>query len=361
MAGSDKKLSVVVTGQVRDPDVFVRSLEAFKDNPAVGRVVLATWEDEAEAHAQFLNKMTYDYDLSVVTATEPPQWSGNLLSQMVALYMGLGSVDADGYVLRTRTDVFIEPARLDHALSQDLSLSPPEGFAGFPNILEEKIYAWGIETTSPFYIHDLFFMGRHADMTKLVNMDIRYDLLYHMTKEKVHIRRFLHPFLHHFPVFEKFLHASHLLGLTDEFPGPYRRFVLGRLLENQIYVKILALYYVIIATCFTCDWGPGKIFQWREDLPLKSFEPGSALGDYFLQGAGEKALMSDGNALFESVTAGDFASCKVGERFTQAMEYLRGLDDLGQACMEEDFGAFLDAALNIGEEASAMLRAEAEK
>ncbi len=356
MAGTDQKISVIVTGQVRDEEIFVRSLAAFKSMAAVERVVLATWRTEADAHAQFLNRMTYEYGLGVVTATEPPQWSGNLLSQMVALYMGLGAVDPAHRVLKTRTDVFIEPAAIESMTSRDLAIRPPANFPGMAGILEEKICVWGIEATSPFYIHDLFFLARHADMAKLVNMDVRYDLLYHMSREKIHIRRFLHPFLHAFPAFEKFLHASHILGLTPEFPGPYRQFVLERMLENQVYVKILALYYLIMASCFTCDWGPGDIFEWRDIPPLKNFTPGDRLEDFLSVGEGEKTIMPAGDIFFQTITERAAASSPLGDRFSRALDDLEGLDDLGNACLEEDFAAFLEEALDVGSQASEKLR-----
>ena len=96
-----------------------------------------------------------------------------------------------------------------HVFEKDLALTPAQNFSQVRHPFNEKVCVWGVEATSPFYIHDLFFFGRHADISKLVNMDIRYDLLYQMSKEKIHIRRFLHPFLHEFPIFENARSIAH--------------------------------------------------------------------------------------------------------------------------------------------------------
>ena len=39
-----KKVSVVVTGLVRDPELFSRSLDSLKNLAGVGDIILSTWD-----------------------------------------------------------------------------------------------------------------------------------------------------------------------------------------------------------------------------------------------------------------------------------------------------------------------------
>jgi len=346
-----KKVSVVVTGLVRDPALFSKSLDSLRSLSEVGDIVLSTWDTEAQKNATLLAEYQHKYDLGVVAVPEPDKWSGNLLSQMKSLYVGLNQVQPSTHVLKTRTDVFIEPEALCHVFEKDLSLTPSQNFASVRHPFEEKVCVWGVEATSPFYIHDLFFFGRHPDVSKLVNMDIRYDVLYQMSKEKIHIRRFLHPFIHEFPFFEKFLHIEHVLGNTDKFPVEYRYAVLERLLEDEAYIRLMALYFKVVETYFTNDWGQENVFTWRDVPDQIEFQPGMTLSDLYLSHRSYLALMLRGDSLFDAMNTLSFGICPIGERFVAALHQLDELDDIRDAGRDLDFDAFISRALSYGDEA----------
>jgi len=356
--GDDRRVSVIVTGLVRDPDLFARSLDRLTALKHVDEIILATWETEAEEKSTLLSEFSHRYGLIVAAVPEPVQWSGNLLSQMVSLYVGLGRTKKDNYVLKTRTDVYIEPDALAHVFSKDLTITVPQNFNQVRPPFDEKVCVWGLEATVPFYIHDLFFFGGHADISKLMNMDIRYDILYEMSKEKIHIRRFLHPFIHEFPIFEKFLHVEHVIGNTHEFPNDYRYLVLEELLEDELYILILALYYRIAGLYFSNDWSKENVFTWQ-DVPAQiEFSPGKNFSELLLGDRELKALMLRGDSLFYGVNERSYGSCPIGKRFDSALDYLDGLEDIRKAGMEYDFDTFIERALDIGSSALAKLKQE---
>jgi len=348
-------VSVVVTGLVRDEDLFSRSLDSLTGIREVKEVILATWEEEAADNAATLAGLAHRFDLNVLAVPEPPQWSGNLLSQMLALYVGTNHA-ACRNILKTRTDVFIEPDALKHVFAKDRAISLPENMTAGAPVFGEKVCVWGVESTSPFYMHDLFFFASKPDMLKLVNMDVRYDFLYNMTKEKVHIRRFIHPFIHEFPILEKFLHVAHVLGATVEFPNDYRYAVLEKMLGEQLYVLILALYYRLVAAYFTNDWGQDDVFEWKDVPDQVTFTPGGTLEDAFFAHPDYKALLAKGDFLFRSVTTGDFADDELGQRFAKANAELDALTDLRTAGLAHDFDGFIQRAMNYGQEALELVR-----
>jgi hypothetical protein len=349
----DAPVSIIFTGLLRDKDMFLRSLDGFRSLPGVQEIILSTWEKEAEDNLEFLTKIGGQYDLTLAAVPEPQSWSGNMLSQMMSLQIGLRRVPEGNRVLKTRTDVFIEPEAFTHVLGQDAGLKFPENFARAGHIFEQRVWVWGIEATSPFYIHDLFFFGHKRDIAKLVNMDIRYDIMYQMSKERMHIRRFAHPFLYEFPIFERFLNIENVLGATHEFPNEYRYSVLRQLLKNDIYVRILLLYYQIVSLYFSNDWGGGRVFEWRDQPQQIGFTAGESISDFLLGRPELKALMPLGDEYFRQVAAGNYPACDIGRRFDAARAYLQDLPDIRSACLETDFDAFMEYALLAGQTALA--------
>ncbi|MAF49208.1 MAG: WavE lipopolysaccharide synthesis family protein [Rhodospirillales bacterium] len=344
-------VSIIFSGLLRDKDLFLRSLDAFRGMSGVEEIVLSTWDKEAQENLEFLTKLGSQYDLILAAVPEPQSWSGNMLSQMMSLQVGLRRVPEGHRVLKTRTDVFIEPDAFAHVTGQDGKLRFPQNFARARHIFEQRVWVWGMEATSPFYIHDLFFFGHKRDVAKLVNMDIRYDVMYQMSKERIHIRRFLHPFIYEFPIFERFLHIENVLGATHEFPNEYRYSVLRQLLQNDTYVRILALYYKIASLYFSNDWGGGRVFEWRDQPEQVAFSAGMSISDILMGQPRLKAIMPVGDDYFRRVAGGKYRECDIGRRFDDARAYLEGLTDIREACLEADFDAFMEFAIAAGQTA----------
>ena len=96
-----KKISVVITGLIRSPELFSRSLDSLRGLARVGDIVLSTWDTEAQENATILAEFQHKQGLKIIAVPEPDKWSGNLLSQMKSLYVGLNQVPAGSYVLKT--------------------------------------------------------------------------------------------------------------------------------------------------------------------------------------------------------------------------------------------------------------------
>jgi hypothetical protein len=353
---NERPLSVIITGLVRDRDRLLRALDAFRSVPQVKQIVLASSDAGKSEESAFLAKLAQQAGVVVVQVPETPNWSGNMLAQMAALHVGLIQVPAGNLVLKSRSDLYLEPRAVRHVLNADRRLSLPANMTRQGAAFEEKVAVWGIEATSPFYIHDLFFLGTKRDVARLVNMDVRYDLLYKLTKEKIHIRRFLHPFLYDYPIFETFLRVENALGVTDQFPGEYRHLVLARMLENETYVAMLALYYRLVAAYFTNDWGADPMFEWREVPAREKFVSSDPLSSMLLQRHHLQAILPEGDVFFRAAATDGFAPCPLGERFKRANAYLDGLTDLRDACLEMDLDAFCDAAIESGRAALTEIR-----
>ena len=88
----DAPVSIIFTGLLRDKDMFLRSLDGFRSLPGVQEIILSTWEKEAEDNLEFLTKIVGQYDLTLAAVPEPQSWSGNMLSQMMSLQIGLRRV-----------------------------------------------------------------------------------------------------------------------------------------------------------------------------------------------------------------------------------------------------------------------------
>ena len=83
----DRRVSVVVTGLLRDPELFARSLDQFTSMRQIEEIILSTWEKEASDQSLLLSEYAHRHGLIVAAVPEPAEWSGNLLSQMVSLYV----------------------------------------------------------------------------------------------------------------------------------------------------------------------------------------------------------------------------------------------------------------------------------
>ena len=348
---NNNKISIIFTGLIREPDLFKTSLDELITIEKVEEIILSTWESDVSAHSKLLTNLQEKYALKVIAIPATQEWPGNLLAQMTSLYVGLGRANRQNYILKTRPDVHINKVALNHVFAKNLSITKPQGFNKINLPFSQKICVWGPEATVPFYIHDLFFFGSHRDVSKLVNMDVRYDFLYKMSQEKIHIRRFIHPLINEFPILEKFLHVEHVLGNTEKFPNNYRYYVLEKLLNNELYILILALYYKLFGMLYSSDWGVSDVFKWKNIPEDIYFESGDTLTSFFLHNRNKKALLVRGDSLFQLINEQSYEKCDIGDRFSSAIREIEKLSDIRDVGLNYDFDAFIEFVIGAGEEA----------
>ena len=73
----DRKVSVIFTGLISDPDMFARSLDQFTSIKHVIEIILATWDKEASDKNSILSEYAHRYGLTVAAVPEPIEWAGN--------------------------------------------------------------------------------------------------------------------------------------------------------------------------------------------------------------------------------------------------------------------------------------------
>ena len=66
-----KKISVVVTGLVRNKELFSRSLDSLRGLAGVGDIVLSTWDTEAQENVSLLAEFQHKHDLNIIAVPEP--------------------------------------------------------------------------------------------------------------------------------------------------------------------------------------------------------------------------------------------------------------------------------------------------
>ena len=168
----------------------------------------------------------------------------------------------------------------------------------------------------------------------------------------------MHPFIHEFPIFEKFLYVGHVLGSTHEFPNDYRYNVLEELLKDDYYILILALYYKLIGYFFSNDWGSNTVFRWNNIPDQVVFNDGMTMSELLLGNRDLKALLLRGNSLFQGITKRSYGSCPIGKKFDNALDYLENLKDIRNAGLENGVDDFINRTISTGENALRNMREE---
>ena len=69
----DRRVSVVVTGMLRDPELFSRSLDQFTSMRQIEEIILSTWEKEASDQSLLLSEYAHRHGLIVAAVPEPAE------------------------------------------------------------------------------------------------------------------------------------------------------------------------------------------------------------------------------------------------------------------------------------------------
>ncbi len=290
-----KPADILFTGLIRTPEMFkqtVADLEDLRKEGLVNQILLSTWFGEVEKYPdiqEFLNK----HNVKVIRSEEPkPRGtlrSSTIWCQMKALEAGLSHVEKDKFVLKTRTDVYMNPEFLRKLFKEKENLlkitkSLPKG-----NIFRYKIWIFYYEIKTPFHMGEECFFGQRDDLKNLINYEESYDKDYQIGGGISHIRRYVHPFLKVYPIFETYLkyyardeffksliekekfffksqlyakYFPHNFGLrgflrkfkTLKFLNKNNKFkTLSKRLEKEEFLDILAAYYSILYSHFYID------------------------------------------------------------------------------------------------------------
>lgn len=185
-----KDIFIIFTGLIRHTDKLNKSLNdliKLKDKYNIKKIFILTWKGQNYKN-QILNNNLIKY---IEYQNLKDLGGGNHLAQMFHYKKGLELVnnyktENDKYILKTRTDVYINPDFYDTIFNYNYNINS--------NILTHKIWVPWVHKTKPFYFEDSLFFSHINSMEKLYNIDNIFKLK-NIGQGITHIRRFITPFL----------------------------------------------------------------------------------------------------------------------------------------------------------------------
>ena len=261
-------------GLIRSAAQLGSILDLYKplqDEGTIDRFRLVTWTDQVDRHSGLRKKLD-EHGIELIELPPIPVKShGNIIQQMRQFYHGLLRLDRDAYVLKTRTDLVIEP---DFIRTLARHKKYHEKVTTPHRVFQRKIGVPYFEVSKPFYISDECFAGHVDDLWQLYNLDSSYDHQYADIGVGItHIRRFIQPFLKQYPLLEDYLNVAGYCGWRK---GCERFSYLQHCLRSDLYIAFLAVYYTVLDSHFIVDLRttPNQI-QFRLDYmsPPTRIEP----------------------------------------------------------------------------------------
>jgi hypothetical protein len=203
-----RPVDILFLGLVREQKMFKKSILDFsrmRKNGLINNIIFSTWDYEPKNHPEFF-KFLKENNVKILANKEPEdRGTGNIWCQMKSLQVGLDNIDEDRFVLKTRSDVYIQPEFLKKLFEEKDSLlkitkSLPKG-----NIFKYKIWTHYFVLNVPFHMGEECFFGNRDDLRRLINYDKAYDEEYKVGGAVSHIRRMIHPFINDYPILKRFL------------------------------------------------------------------------------------------------------------------------------------------------------------
>ncbi len=269
-------IDVIFCGLVRDIDLFkktINDLQSLRKKKLVDKIILSTWIGEIQKTPN-LSDFLKNNKIIVLESPEPEdRGDGNVWCQMKSLQIGLTKTKND-FVLKTRTDVYINPDFLEKLLSDKENLLKITYHLPKRDIFKYKLWAPWFEMTKPFFMGDECFFGHRDDLNLMINYDCSFDTENYLGPDTTHIRRFVYPFLKDYPAFneyiknygnERFLKnflmkkTYNLYAFLTHFKAlknisEINRFnVLKKRLKEDNFLRCLASYYMILYSHFYID------------------------------------------------------------------------------------------------------------
>lgn len=271
-----KRVDVIFTGLVRTPEKFKKSildLVKMREEGLVNQIIFSTWDYELERYPVIFEYLKRNSVIILANKEPEDRGEGNIWCQMKSLEIGLSKVDSDRFVLKNRTDIYINPEFLRKLFKEKETLlkitTPlPKG-----NIFKNKVWIHYYELKTPFHMGEEAFFGHKHDISLLVNYDKSYDEKYKVGNAVSHIRRFIHPFLKDYPVlhsylktyskdsllktlalkFSKYIFNVRALKISRRISAKNKLSNLEKKLKDEKFLDILAAYYSILNSHFYID------------------------------------------------------------------------------------------------------------
>jgi len=268
------KVNILFCGLIRELDLFKRNLEDFnllRKKGLIDKIYFSTWDYEIDKQGvrELLNKN----NIILIESKEPEDRGGwaNIWCQMKSLEEGLKKIPENSFVLKTRTELRINPDFLEKLFGEKETLLKitkplPKG-----NIFKHKIWVPWFEITRPFFMADECFFGLCSDLKLLYNYNTFYEKECNIGPDIHHIMRFINPFLKDYPVLESsikqygeerplknFVHKRYKLfyenlqkyNFLRKLSETSRFSRLKNRLKDDKFMEVLAVYYSILYSHF---------------------------------------------------------------------------------------------------------------
>jgi len=259
---STLKVDGLVTGKIRDPQVFLQVMSMMirlRERGVFRRVILSAWHDDLVAQAASVTAMTQAGVLIVDNGADLPLRScGNYWEQVKTLQGGLEQIEDGVLMFKTRTDMLFYGG--DDTVADIVSQN--QGFPCHAFGITHRIWIPSFVALQPFFMADQCFMGMAQDFRRFLRFDADIEAqgtlvalypgsLTHPAAASAEIRFWLQPFLEQFEVLRNYRKVwPHSMNGHPQYPE-----LQALQMRSPIYQEYLAVYWSILYTSFRVSEG----------------------------------------------------------------------------------------------------------
>ncbi|WP_282177111.1 hypothetical protein [Vibrio nereis] len=255
---------ILFTGLIRDESLFLSKLELslkLKSEGLIGSVIFSTWIGEVNKYPK-VHSFIKRNSIVLVENQEPNiKTTGYIMHQMKSLYFGMKFIPEKDFLYKMRPDL----GSFNIDLVRDILKNKSRLLinANQENIFRSKVVIDGGFLTHPFYMNDIQFFGAREDIQKMVNFDMKYEVVYNDVSPEQYF--YIAPFIEKFDIFKTFFSMNQGLMHGDEIrEKKYLDFFFNSDLHIDVlsnYIYILSEYFIINGNNSIYD---NKNLSWQE-------------------------------------------------------------------------------------------------
>lgn len=166
-----KDVSFVIQGAITSDSTTFNVIESIKGNFPGSKIILSTWEGTLVNNLNY-DKLILSKDPGGIIVDDSTSLYNNVNRQIVSSIEGIKKVDTK-YVIKTRTDIIFNSARILNYLSKYNKVS------GKYNITKSRILVLSDTTYNPhrkykmpYHICDFIYAGLTEDIYNVFNIDL---------------------------------------------------------------------------------------------------------------------------------------------------------------------------------------------
>ena len=302
--------AIVLVGLIRDPDNFVRFLDALlarRDQHI--HCIFSTWHGELPQYPEIERKLNA-LDATIFVQYQPDLvMPGHMLHQLAALDLGVAFLPDDVLVLKTRPD-FCDPRDIDRLL--ELPLAPPTVTSHLPTPFRHRVHCKGGFAAHPFYLNDISYIATAGDIRGICHFPLLTPIRYtHLGPEQSYWGAGFIPAV---PPLDSYFRVNY--GLVFDNPDKSKALI-GRMMASPSYIRALACAFLIKRDNFSAlthavdpDDMAEQIARYTLDQLL--WEPVQLAGLTHNNAVGTNTIRSQ--AIWDAMAAGAYAPSEFGDQ-----------------------------------------------